>query len=106
MSNTPTDLSSLSGVNRVLHEPVRLQITALLYTISNAEFIFVLNQLGLTWGNLSAHLSKLEDAGYVQVIKGYKGKRPQTILSLTAEGRAAFREYTQAMRELFQSLPD
>ena len=106
VSDSINNLSSLSGINRVLHEPVRLQIAALLYTLESAEFIFVMNQLGLTWGNLSAHLSKLEDAGYVQVIKGYKGKRPQTMLNLTREGRDAFREYTHAMRELFKNLPD
>ena len=106
MSDTPADLSPLSGINRVLHEPVRLQITALLYMLDSADFIFVMNQLGLTWGNLSAHLSKLEEAGYLQVIKGYKGKRPQTKLSLTGEGREAFREYTQVMRELFKILPN
>ena len=105
MSGHAPDLSRLANVNRVLHEPTRMQIAALLYVLESADFIFVMNQLGLTWGNLSAHLAKMEEAGYVEVIKGYRGKRPNTSLRLTEEGRQAFREYTSSMRELFKGLP-
>jgi DNA-binding MarR family transcriptional regulator len=105
VSDASPDLTRIAEVNRVLHEPTRLQITALLYTLESAEFIFVMNHLGLTWGNLSAHLSKLEEAGYVEITKGYKGKRPQTTLHLTEEGRAAFREYAQSMRDVLRNLP-
>jgi DNA-binding MarR family transcriptional regulator len=60
----------------------------------------------LTWGNLSAHLSKLEEAGYLAVEKTFKGKRPNTNLRLTPEGRQAFRQYTQKMKQVFSDLPE
>jgi len=104
VSDTPADLSPLSGINRVLHEPVRLQITALLYTLDSADFIFVMNQLGLTWGNLSAHLSKLEEAGYINIEKSFRGKLPQTLCSLTDIGRSAFEVYREQLKKMVQKL--
>ncbi len=106
--NDPTatpEMAGMTGIDRVLHEPARMQIAALLYVVESADFIFVMNQLGLTWGNLSAHLSKMEEAGYVQIEKGYRGKRPNTTLRLTENGRAAFKEYALRMRKLFKELP-
>jgi len=100
-----SDLSRIAGIDRILHEPSRLQIVALLYTLESADFIFVMNQTGLTWGNLSAHLSKLEEAGYVEIVKSFKGKRPLTTLSLTPQGRKSFKAYALEMRELFKDLP-
>lgn len=102
--DTP-DFSTTGEIDRVLHEPARMQITALLYVIESADFTFVMNQTGLTWGNLSAHLSKLEEAGYLEIEKGYRGKRPNTTLRLTDQGRAAFKGYVQKMRTLFEGLP-
>lgn len=93
------------AVDRILHEPARLQIAALLYVIDSADFIFVMNQTGLTWGNLSAHLAKLEEAGYIQIKKSFKEKRPNTTLSMTEKGRAAFKAYTLKMRQYFDDLP-
>ena len=54
------DLSGLANLDRLVHEPARLAVMALLYVVESADFTFVMNQTGLTWGNLSAHLSKLE----------------------------------------------
>jgi DNA-binding MarR family transcriptional regulator len=65
-----------------------------------------MNQTGLTCGNLSAHLSKLEEAGYIDVEKSFMGKRPNTTLRLTKQGRAAFHEYVQKMKKVFQDIPD
>ena len=88
-----------------MHEPARLAVMALLYVVESADFTFVMNQTGLTWGNLSAHLSKLEEAGYLEVEKSFKGKRPNTTLKLTEQGREAFREYSRKMRQVFKDLP-
>lgn len=95
----------IAEIDRVLHEPSRLGIVALLYMLDSADFIFVMNQTGMTWGNLSSHLSKLEEAGYLEIEKAFKGKRPTTNLRLTPAGRESFKEYVQRMRKLFTDLP-
>ena len=77
-------------------------LMAVLYVINSADFTFLMNQTGLTWGNLSTHLSKLEDAGYLEVEKKFKGRRPNTSLRLTTKGRAAFSEYARKMKQVFQ----
>lgn len=63
-------------------------------------------QTGLTWGNLSSHTSKLEEAGYIEVEKEFKGKKPNTMLRLTEAGREAFREYRHNMKQVLDELPD
>jgi DNA-binding MarR family transcriptional regulator len=60
----------------------------------------------MTWGNLSTHLSKLEEAGYVLIEKGFKGKKPQTILRLTDQGRSAFKAYKERLLRVLDDLPD
>jgi DNA-binding MarR family transcriptional regulator len=99
------DPSGFSDLDRLLHEPSRISIMALLYMVDSADFIFVMNQIGLTWGNLSSHMSKLEEAGYLEIKKGYKGKRPHTDIRLTPSGRASFKEYVLKVRNLFKNLP-
>jgi len=96
---------NIDSIDRLLHEPARLQIAALLYVVEKAEFLFVMNQTGLTWGNLSSHLTKLEQNEYIEIEKSFKGKRPMTSVSLTIKGRAAFKAYTEKMRQLFKELP-
>lgn len=96
----------LAGVDRVIHEPARLVILALLYPLESADFLYLLRETGLTKGNLSAHLSKLEEAGYLSVQKGFRGKIPQTTYSLTEEGRAAFRDYRARLKRVVDSLPE
>jgi DNA-binding MarR family transcriptional regulator len=81
-------------------------ILALLYPLESADFLFLLRETGLTRGNLSAHLSKLEEADYITVEKGFRGKIPQTTYSLTEEGRAAFRNYREQMKRAVDSLPE
>ena len=100
------DLTSLAEIDRLVHEPARLAVMALLYVVDSADFTFLMNQTGLTWGNLSAHISKLEDAGYLEVEKTFKGKRPNTTLKLTSQGRQAFRDYTRRMKQVFQDFGD
>jgi DNA-binding MarR family transcriptional regulator len=99
-------LSSLAEIDRLIHEPARLALMALLYVVESADFIFLMNQTGLTWGNLSAHMARLEEAGYLKVQKTFKGRRPNTALQLTARGREAFRDYARKMKQVFGDLPD
>ena len=102
----PASVASHGEIDRLIHEPARFQVMALLYVIESADFTFIMNQLGLTWGNLSAHITKLEEGGYVIVEKRFKGKRPQTMLSLTKEGRKAFQTYRQTMKQLLDEIPE
>ena len=99
------DYSALAEIDRLVHEPARLAVMALLYVVESADFTFLTNQTGLTWGNLSAHMSKLEEAGYLEVEKTFKGKRPNTMLRLTPQGRAAFQAYREKMRQVLDNLP-
>jgi len=87
-------------INRTVHEPVRLKILAYLSVVESADFVFLISRLGLTMGNLSAHVSKLKEAGYIEVKKGFKDNRPHTTLSLTTEGRNAFDHYREEMLQL------
>ena len=99
-------LQPLTHIDKVIHEPARLMILATLYVVESADFVFLMRQTGLTWGNLSSHMSKLEDAGYIEVEKEFVDKKPHTMLHLTEKGRAAFQEYRQQMRQVFGDLPD
>lgn len=91
----------LTDVDRLIHEPSRFNIMALLYVVESADFLFVERQTGMTPGNLSAHISKLEAAGYVAIAKEFVNKRPKTMLALTAAGRSAFEKYRQQMKRVF-----
>ena len=96
----------LSNIDKIIHEPARLSITAHLYVVESADFLFLSRQTGLTSGNLSSHLSKLEAAGYVEIKKEFVDKKPHTMLSLTDVGRTAFREYVQSMKHVLDELPE
>lgn len=100
-----TDFKQLLDADRLIHEPARLIIMALLYGVEQADFTFLLRETGLTRGNLSFHLTKLEDGGYVAIEKTYKGKRPYTLCSLTENGRLAFAAYRRQLQEAADSLP-
>ncbi len=104
-SDGGADFFDLADIDRLVHEPARLAVMAVLYVLESADFTFLMNQTGLTWGNLSAHLSKLEEGGYIEVEKTFKGKRPNTILQLTPQGRKAFQTYATKMKQVFNDLP-
>jgi DNA-binding MarR family transcriptional regulator len=91
-------------INRIVHEPARLIILGQLYVVEAADFLFIMRRTGLTQGNLSSHMSKLETAGYVEVQKEFIEKRPRTLLRLTSEGRRAFSEYVAGMRQLLDDV--
>ncbi|PKO12038.1 MAG: ArsR family transcriptional regulator [Chloroflexi bacterium HGW-Chloroflexi-10] len=98
------DEQPLYDVDRVIHEPARLLLATILYTADQADFLFLLNETGLTKGNLSAHLSKLEAAGYVEIEKTYRGKVPQTLCRLTEAGRKAFETYRKQMNQILKRI--
>ena len=90
----------MTDLDRVIHEPARLLIVALLAGVQEADFLWIQRESGLTKGNLSAHLSKLEDVGYIDIEKTYRGKVPLTLLRLTKQGKAAFDAYRRSMKGL------
>lgn len=90
---------------RLIHEPARLAIMANLHVMSTADFIQLMNETGLSRGNLSSHMSKLEEAGYIKVEKSFAGKAPRTRLALTRKGREALSEYRRTMEPLIAALP-
>jgi DNA-binding MarR family transcriptional regulator len=92
------DSCAIGGIDRLIHEPARLVIVTILNAVESADFLYLQREAGLTKGNLSAHLSKLEEAGYVSVEKTYKGKIPLTVCRLTAAGRAAFKGYRKQLQ--------
>jgi DNA-binding transcriptional ArsR family regulator len=98
-------MADLTELDRLIHQPARLAIMSLLYVVEKADFTFVLNQLDLTWGNLSSHLSKLEEAGYVAVEKEFVDKKPQSTCWLTEQGRHAFDGYRRQIQAAMEALP-
>ena len=100
------ELNAIQNIDKLIHEPARLLLMAHLFVVASADFLFLQRQTGLTWGNISSHLRKLENAGYVTVQKEFIDKKPHTTLKLTEEGRAAFNEYRKSMKQLFEDLPE
>jgi DNA-binding MarR family transcriptional regulator len=102
----PNDDADIQDIDRLIHEPSRLTIMANLYVVQSADFLFLQHQTGMTPGNLSAHLSKLEDAGYVEVTKEFLERKPHTALALTKKGRGAFKEYRKKVKQFVEKLPE
>ena len=98
----PDDESSMMKVNRLIHEPARFSIMAQLSIVEEADFLFLSRRIGLTKGNLSAHMRKLEDESFIEVRKEFIGRRPHTVLSLTEEGRRAFQTYLSDLKNVLQ----
>jgi len=91
-------IQKLSSVDRIIHEPARLMIVALLAAVEEADFQYLHQATGLTKGNLSVHLSKLEEAGYVAIEKTFRGKYPLTICRLTKLGGKVLQDYRNVMK--------
>jgi len=92
-------ISTLAALDRVIHEPGRLMVAALLFAVEQADFLYLQHETGMNKGTLSSHISRLEDAGYVEVEKTYRGKIPQTLLRLTPAGRKAFEQYRRSLKQ-------
>ena len=95
----------MSDLDRVIHEPARLLIVALLHGVKQADFLWLQRESGLTKGNLSSHLARLEEAGYVVIDKTFRGKVPLTLVRLARDGRAAFEGYKKKMNGLLAGGP-
>lgn len=100
------ELRKFTDVDRVIHEPARLMIVTILYTVEKVDFRYLLHETGLTKGNLSAHLSKLENAEYVEIEKTFRGKIPQTLITLTQAGRTAFETYRKQLETIVTRLSE
>ena len=93
----------MDELDPVIHAQARLRIVSTLATLEAGEsvaFPWLQELLGMTAGNLSTHLRKLEDAHYLEVTKTHQGRSPVTYLALTTRGRRAFEDYTDALRSL------
>jgi DNA-binding MarR family transcriptional regulator len=97
------DLRSLVDVDRIIHEPARLMIVAILSAVESADFLYLQRETSLTKGNLSSHLAKLEQAGYVEIEKTYRGKLPLTICRLTKSGQEAFKDYRKQLKKFVEN---
>ncbi|UCG61484.1 MAG: transcriptional regulator [Candidatus Zixiibacteriota bacterium] len=97
------DSQAFPDIDRIIHEPARLMIVAHLYVVTEGDFLFLERQTGLTRGNLSSHLGKLESAGYIDIRKEFIEKIPHTVVRLTDTGRQAFESYRLSMRTVLDS---
>jgi DNA-binding transcriptional ArsR family regulator len=98
-----SETNEIASLDRLIHEPARLAILSVLYAVKEADFLFLLRETGLTKGNLSTHLSKLEGAGYIEIEKGYVGKLPQTLCRMTEQGRQAFDDYRKQLKDFLNN---
>ena len=87
----------ISQIDRLIHEPARLAILTILKGTGEADFLYLQRECGLTQGNLSGHLAKLEEAEYIEIEKKFKGKYPLTICRITGKGERALTSYTRSM---------
>ena len=104
-TTTPSEAAAaavrnLLQLDRVIHEPARLAIAAFLAACESADFVYLRHATGLTQGNLSAHLLRLQEAGYLEMEKRFVGNKPNTLCRLTDTGRAAFQAYRRQVRSL------
>ena len=105
-SKSGQEMHPLADIDQVIHASARLMVLTYLYVVESSDFVYLKNMTGLTWGNLSTHLTKLEESGYIAIKKEFKGKKPHTIINLTEKGRNAFREYKKSMQQVLDALPD
>jgi DNA-binding MarR family transcriptional regulator len=97
-------LRMAADIDKTVHEPARLLIMSMLYVIDSADFVFLHNQSGLTRGNFSTHISKLEEQGFIDVTKEFVDRKPTTIYKLTPSGREALETYRKQMKKILAEL--
>ena len=98
--------NSFKPLDPLLHSELRLAVMSILIGVDSADFVYLKSETGATSGNLSVQLDKLQQAGYIEVKKGFKGKMPQTVCSITDRGRDAFASYVEALRSYFPTSKD
>ena len=103
MADQKTPPHPAADLDQLIHTPARLNIMANLYVVESADYIFLKNLTGLTWGNLSAHAAKLAEAGYLEIEKSIVHKKTHTVARLTPQGRQAFETYRKQMMDVLNS---
>lgn len=98
------DAKAVATLDRVLHEPARLSVVACLSIVDEADFVFLQSQTGMSGGNLSSHVKKLEGTGYISIQKEFRDSKPRTSMKLTADGRKAFKVYLDSMKAMLAVL--
>jgi DNA-binding MarR family transcriptional regulator len=98
------ELQPITDIDPLIHAPTRLKILAYLSVVESADFTFLMRQTGLTRGNLSVNLRKLEEAGYVSISKEFVDRIPRTLIRLTDEGHQAIRIYRENMQTVLNDL--
>ncbi len=93
----------MAGLDRLIHEPARMSILTALSTVKRADFVFLQRVTGLTVGNLSSHIAKLDEAGLVSVEKQFVNKRPNTLVEITLQGREAIEKHWKQLEALRKS---
>jgi DNA-binding MarR family transcriptional regulator len=109
MDNEPKgkqELEQLEEIDALIHSPTRLKLVVYLYLVENIDAVYLRRVTGLSWGNLSKHLTVLEEAGYVATEKTFENKKPKTVIWLTEGGREAFQQYKDTLMQVFGNLPD
>jgi DNA-binding MarR family transcriptional regulator len=104
MDSSNEDLQPISDIDPLVHAPTRLKILAYLSIVESADFTFLMRQTGLTRGNLSVNLRKLEEAGYISITKEFVDRIPRTLVRLTDEGRQAIQAYRDNMQTVLNDL--
>lgn len=99
-------IEQLSEIDNLIHAPSRLQVMTYLYVVDSIDFVYLKRLTGMSWGNLSTHLTKLEEGGYISIKKSFKDKKPHTLIQLTEVGREAFRRYKDDMQQMLGNLPE
>jgi len=89
--------------DRVIHEPARLKIMSVLSVAESADFTYLMGETGLTRGNLSVQLTRLQDAGYIDIAKEFVGRSPRTTASITPQGKQAFDGYRAYLASLLKA---
>jgi len=92
-------------IDRLIHEPARLMLMVLLSAVAEADFLYLLNETGLSKGNLSTHLSRLEEAGYINITKSFVGKTTRTVCQMTEDGLAALTAYREQIQAVMAEAP-
>jgi len=109
MTKKPTraeEIVAIDRLDRLIHEPARLKIMTQLYIVESGDFTYLMRSTGLTRGNLSSHMTRLEEAEYIEVVKEFVDRKPMTILRLTEIGRQAFLEYRENIAQAIEAARD
>jgi len=101
---TAMDTRSIAMLDKVVHEPARLSVLACLWVVGEADFVFLQRQTGITGGNLSSHIRRLDAEGCVSIRKEFENQRPKTTLSLTKAGREAFEAYIGVLEGMLRTI--